>query len=108
MEQIAKWTTPSIIYRPSTISPSDIRTAVLCVKQHAKVVIEKDLTTALVEEKQVTWKLTQEETGSLVECKECAIGVDWVLNDGTRGRSNVGTFMVVGSGKDEALAWNEP
>ena len=105
MNEIARWTTPTIIYKPSTLETGDISTAVLCVKQTGKTIIEKDLSSATVnaENQTISWKLTQQETGQLADHRECCIGIDWVSNDGTRGRSKVSSYMVVRSGKDEEM-----
>ena len=103
MEQIAKWTTPTITYKPSSVDVSDIENAYLCIKQYAKIIIEKDIDDADVDEDSISWTLSQEDTGKLSEGKECVAGVDWVTIDGTRGRSNIGKYLVVGSGKDEVI-----
>lgn len=48
MNEIARWTTPTIIYKPSTLKTGDISTAVLCVKQTGKT-IRKRIATREVE-----------------------------------------------------------
>ncbi len=105
MKEIVRWTTPSVIYKPSAIEVEDIRKAILTIKQCGKTIIERDITTADADTEAgtITWKLTQEETQQLAMCKECLIVIDWVTNDNTRGRSNIGSFNVVQPGKDAAI-----
>ena len=79
-------TTPTIKYTFSEVSVEDITTAVLTVKKGGTIVIEKELTDAVVGESDLSWTLTQSDTLSL-GTGIGSIMLNWKLADGTRGAS---------------------
>lgn len=80
----------------------DINVAYLVIKQLNKVVIERDISTAVIGESSISWKLTQSET-FLLKKSNADIFCDWKLNDGTRGRSVAKTESVEDTGKNEVI-----
>ncbi len=99
---IIRYTTPTIKFTFSDISVNNITTAYLIVKQNGRTVIERDLSSASVEEGVISWSLAQVETGKLSKTN-ATIYCDWKLRDGTRGRSNVATEAIEESGKSEVI-----
>lgn len=99
---IIRYTTPTIKFTFSEIDVSRIVTAYLVIKQNGRTVIERDLSSAGVDEGQISWSLAQVETGKLSKTN-ATIYCDWLLRDGTRGRSNLKTEAVEDSGKSEVI-----
>ena len=86
MAEVIRGTTPTIIYKFSTITPSDLRTAIMTVKKGGEIKIERDLSTGVVEEDQIYWTLSQEETLLVIGSAE--VMINWVTISGVRGASN--------------------
>ena len=82
---IIRGTTPTLKYTFSVITTADLTDAYLTVKKGGAVVVTKDLTAATVEQKALSWTLTQEETLSVSGSAE--IMLNWKAQDGTRGAS---------------------
>lgn len=104
---IIRWTTPTFEFPfDEDIDVSDIDTAYLVIKQWGNNIVEKDITSATVDTSTntVSWTLTQAETGLVVTAKKCDVMMDWLLDDGTRGRSEVVTYSVEDSGKNEVIS----
>lgn len=99
---IIRYTTPTIKFTFSDIDVNDITTAYLIVKQNGRNVIEHNLESATIQSGQISWTLTQAESGKLSKTN-ATIYCDWKLRDGTRGRSNVKTEAVEDSGKSEVI-----
>lgn len=98
--QIISATTPTISFSFSEVDPAEISIAYLVVKLFGNTVIEKDLSTAVLDEHSISWVLTQEETLLLKPAgAECTICCDWKTSSGTRGRSKVGRYSIEESGK---------
>ncbi len=100
---IISGTTPTISFTFSEVNVSDIAVAILTVKVSGETLIEKDLSDAGIGDNIITWELTQEETLKLKPGTICKVCCDWKLNDGTRGRSNVGSYTVENSGINEVI-----
>lgn len=103
MAQIIRGTTPVLEFTYKDITVSDITKAILTIAQNGSIIIEKDLTTATVRENSLTWTLSQEESLTLNASRNARIVCDWVLSNGTRGRSNVLMVDVGEPGKDEVI-----
>lgn len=104
---LIRWTTPTIAFQfDEDMDLSELDEAYLVIKQWASAVITKDVTSATVDTTNniVEWTLTQAEAGSLDRSKKCDIMMDWLLNDGTRGRSDVLSTSVEDSGKNEVIS----
>lgn len=102
MDEIIRGTTPTIKFTYSEISVSDISIAILTLSQSGTIVIEKNLSEATVGSDYISWKLSQAETLSLSK-KDVTVICDWVLANGTRGRSNVLVANIGEPGKNEVL-----
>lgn len=102
--KIFRGTTPTFIFTFKTVSPSDMDSAFLVVKQFGgKVKISKDLSEATVQQDSLEWTITQEESLRLTAGKPAEIHCDWVSNDGTRGHSEFALCDVIPGGKDEVI-----
>lgn len=81
---IARWTTPSITYKPSATTAADIAELVLVISQAGVPIIEKDLTTATIDNGAFVWDFAQGETAALSLNKIANIKIDYLTNDGKR------------------------
>lgn len=100
---IIKGTTPTITFTFSEILTSDIAKAILTVSQYGKNIIERNLDSAIINETTLSWRLQQEETLKLKIGADSEILCDWLLNDGTRGRSLIRKETVERTGVNEVI-----
>lgn len=90
MKKIIVGTTPTIKYTFSKVSTDTLAKAVLTVKQGRKILIQKELADATVEEGAVSWRLTQRETlliNAVGEDAEAVMMLNWLTDMGVRGVS---------------------
>ena len=100
---LIRCTTPTIIFTFREVTISEIEYAYLRIKQNNEDIIERDLNTATTGADFISWKLTQAETLGLSPYFKAKIYCDWILADGTRGRSNVLSECVENSGVNEVM-----
>lgn len=100
---IIRGTTPTITFTFSDVLTSDMSKAIMTVTQIGRIIIERDMASAEVRENTLSWKLTQDETLRLTTGRTCEITCDWLLNDGTRGRSLIKIESVEKTGKNEVI-----
>lgn len=86
---IARGTTPTIEFTFSSISPTDINTAYLTIKQNKILKIEKNINEANIGDANISWNLTQEETLKLNEKHLCEIQIRYTLKNGIASISKV-------------------
>lgn len=81
-------TTPTITYKFSVVSVSDITSAILTIRDRGSDIIRKTLEDAVanVTDNTLSWTLTQQETLD-IGVKSASIMLNWKLRDGTRGAS---------------------
>lgn len=101
MKKIIRGTTPTIQYTFNTVNVANIVAAILTIKRGNATVIEKDLTSATVGTKTLTWKLSQEET--LSASGDASMMLNWKLTDGTRGASAVTDVKFASNYKEEVI-----
>lgn len=94
MANIIKGTTPTFKYTFNTVDVSSITTAYLTIRVDNDQThdIEKDLTTATVDQTSISWTLTQTETLSFKD--SISVMLNWKLADGTRGASKKTIFII--------------
>lgn len=92
MTNIIKGTTPTLIYKFKDTDVADITAAYLTMKHGAETVMEKDLSTAIVDEDSIAWRFTQAETLALGG--NVSVMLNWLLDDGTRGASEKTQILV--------------
>ena len=104
MAEIINATTPTIEFSFSTVNVQTIAVANMYIKNlSGTILIEKDLSTAVVGQKSLSWKLSQVESLTLPIGSEISVVLDWRIADGTRGRSKVGRYIVAAPGKGEVI-----
>lgn len=101
---IARWTTPSITYKPSANAASDIAELVLVISQAGVPIIEKDLSTATIEDGAFVWDFAQGETSNLVVGKMASVKIDYLTNDGKRYTTKKFEANVVDSAVNEEIS----
>lgn len=85
MIAIALGTTPTILIKFRSVNPTDFVTADLTIKNRSGIVLTRHIDTAVVEETQISWKLTQKETLGFSTTLSYTVMSNWLLADGTRG-----------------------
>lgn len=105
MAAIIRGTTPTLRFTFNHIDPEQIITTALTIKQNKELIVEKDLSAAIISasEHSIAYKLTQEETLSFAVGKVMVMH-NWLLNDGTRGASKEATISVDDNHKDEVMS----
>lgn len=78
MSEIARYTTPSITYKPSMVEISNVDEIYLVIRQREAEVIRKDLDDAIVDENGFTWFLSQEDTSALSSKFTASIQIDYL------------------------------
>ena len=101
MVSIVRGTTPTIQFVFKKFDVADITAAILTVQECGTTVIERDLTSATVGEDHISWTLTQTETLQLTGKVEAEC--NWLLADGTRGKSQRGTYTIDRNSKEEVM-----
>lgn len=90
MKKIVIGTTPTIKYTFQKVATDTLAKAVLTVKQGRKILIQKELEDATVEEGAISWRLSQRETlliNALGEDAEAVMMLNWLTGMGVRGVS---------------------
>ena len=96
-------TTPTIEWTFDTVTVANITTAIFTIKQNGQAAIERDLTTATIGEKKISWTLTQAESLALSLNKTTKVYLDYVLSDGTRGAGITQNASIIEAGKQEVI-----
>ena len=94
MTAIIRGTTPTIKYTVNDVEVANITSAYLTIKidNDSTHNIEKELSSATVATKSISWKLTQTETLSFGN--NINIMLNWKTSDGTRGASEKTNILV--------------
>ena len=99
---IIRGTTPTFKYTFKQINPAQLVSAYLTIMCRDRVMIEKDLSTATVGDKFLSWKLSQDETLSLFG-HDAFSQLNWKLPDGTRGASLQAKLTVANNEKEVVI-----
>lgn len=75
---LARWTTPSISYKPSQCEVANIKEIFLTLKQRGVTKIIKSIDDAGTSEDSFTWQFSQEETGVLSKNTAIVAQIDYV------------------------------
>lgn len=100
---IARWTTPSITYKPSLTAVADIDEIVLVIAQ-GNYSIVKTLADAVVSEGKYYWDLTQEETAGLSSANTGTLKIDYLTNADKRYTTQRIIFNVSESAVNEVIS----
>ena len=77
MAYIARWTTPSITYKPSAVEIANVDEIYLVISQNGVEVIRKDKDDATVSENGFTWYLEQTDTALLNSKRISDVQIDY-------------------------------
>lgn len=102
MAAIIVGTTPTIKYTFSSIDPENIVAAYLTIKKGSGIVLEKNLSDAVLDETGIMWALTQSDTLA-VGTGDAKVMLNWLLTDGTRGASAEKEIRFAGNHKPEVI-----
>ena len=103
MNEIARWTTPSLIYKPSLVDVADVVDICLTVKQLDRSILEKGMDEAMVSNDGFVWHFSQEETSALSTIKDAAIKIDYKDSNGERYTTREFKYKISDSGKQEVM-----
>lgn len=102
-----RWTTPSFdIEFDDTVDVAEIDKAFLIIKQWDATVVEKSISSAVVDTdtNTISWTLSQAETGAIVKGKRCEVQCDCLFNSGARTTTDPITYTIQDSGVDEVIS----
>ncbi len=102
MTQIIIGTTPTITYKFKIVSPADLRTAILTIKNQSQTILEKTLADAVVGDDSLSWTLTQQETLT-IGTRTAKMMLNWVTHSGKRGASTETTIAGVSNHVKEVI-----
>ena len=88
MIKIVVGTTPKIRWKFSKVDVSDIITATMTIKRYGTNVIVKEIDSAIVNDDEITYSLSQGETLG-IGVGTCEVMLNWVTNNGIRGTSGI-------------------
>ena len=78
MNNIARWTTPAITYKPSAVDIEDIDDIFLVIKQNGQEILRKGISDATVSTTTgFLWVFTQEETSLLNSQSVSVVQIDY-------------------------------
>lgn len=77
MAIIARWTTPSITYKPSAVEIANVDEIFLVIKQNGEEVLRKDKNDATVSTNGFTWGLEQTDTSKLAPKRISTVQIDY-------------------------------
>ena len=101
MSNIISCTTPTIKYNFKVVDPAHIVEAYLTIYECRTLVVERDLTTAVVGEHSLAWTLTQAET--LAFNKTVVAQLTWLTDSGVRGASEKVRIAISENLKNEVI-----
>lgn len=101
--QIARWTTPTIRYKPQAVEMSEVVEIYVTIRQKGQTVLMKSLEDASVSEDGYAWELSQEDTGDLIQNLMATVQVDYKTRAGRRYTTFAKSFDVSGSARNEVF-----
>lgn len=103
MAEIARWTTPTIFYKPCAVTIENISEIFLTIKQPGGIEIVKDISAAETSEDSFMWTLTQEDSSKLSSKHSAVIQVDYKTVDDLRYTTVPRNFTIGESGINEVI-----
>lgn len=103
MAQIARWTTPSIYFKPSAVDFSTIAKIFITIKYNDREIIRKGIEEASVSSGRFMWTLTQQETSKLIDKTNVMIQIDYICHDESRYTTNPRKYTVTNSAVNEEI-----
>ena len=102
MNKIILGTTPTRLFEFRNVTPSEFVAAVMTIKGRGDILLTKTLSTAVIGDTQLSWKLSQQETINL-GVGTYKIMCNWLLADGTCGACEETQLQVVSNHRNEVL-----
>ena len=102
MNEIARWTTPSITFKPSMVEISEVDEIYLVVKQNGQECIRKSIEDAVIDANGFTWFFTQEETSVLNARLDASVKIDYLCGT-ARYTTNAVPYDITDSAVDEVI-----
>lgn len=103
MGVIARWTTPSILYKPSMVEIENVAEIYLTIKQGGVTVVTKGYEDADITEDGFLWTLTQEDTSALANRRTATVQVDYKTLDAMRYTTVPKQYEIGDSGIQEVI-----
>ena len=102
MNEIARFTTPAITFKPSAVGVGDIDEIYLVIKQYGIEVLRKDKDDASRNENSFTWFFTQSDTSQLSSTVPSVVQIDY-LTGATRYTTKPRMFVITESAISEVI-----
>lgn len=103
MEKFARWTTPSITYRPSLTPIEEIEKIFLVLSQYGRNKVFKEKNDASIDDGMFLWKINQEESSLFSHKDPISAQVDYITSDNVRYTTLPVKFRVINSAVDEVI-----
>ena len=102
--EIARWTTPTITFKPQAVEMEDIKEIFLTLSQGGENIITKGINDASQsDEFGFEWTLSQEDASKLCCCKGGFFQVDFLAFNGQRYTTVKRQFTVINSAINEEI-----
>lgn len=100
MSEIARWTTPTVTYKPSAVPIENVDEIYLVFKIGYREVLRKDKDDAIIDANGFTWFLEQQDTSKF--CDIATLYIDYTSGT-SRYTINPKQYTVTESGIDEVI-----
>ena len=101
--QIARWTTPSIFYKPKAAAVGEIAEVEITLKQLGRTIIRKGKEQAAIVEDGFIWHFEQTETSGLTRNTPMTVQVDYLTTNGQRYTTREYEYLVCDSAVNEVI-----
>lgn len=102
MNEIARFTTPAITFKPSAVEAGSIDEIYLVVKQYGSEILRKDMDDATADEKGFTWFFAQTDTSKLIANVPSVVQIDYT-SGATRFTTKPRLFNITESAISEVI-----
>ena len=104
MAQIARWTTPVVIYKPSAVNSEVISEIFMVImSQDGRRILTKGISDAIQENGGFTWNLSQVDTSKLIPGSVVKIKIDYKCLNGMRYTTNPRQYTVADSAVNKEI-----
>ena len=100
---IARWTTPTVTYKPSQAEVQTIEEIYLAISQGGTMLIRKGIDEAEKLEDGFSWTFEQEETALLANHRTVSIQVDYKCYNGMRCTTMPRQYNIINSAINEVI-----
>lgn len=101
--EVARWTTPSILYKPKEATMADIAEIELTLKQMGRTVILRGKDEAQVLDEGFLWHFSQEDTSALSLGAVMTVQIDYKTINGQRYTTRKQEYVVSDSAVNEVI-----